>query len=72
MIEHLDRLKTLRKTFQNDWEKCREVWKDEVAARFEEEFVKPWYYVTNELLQQLEMLSRELQNARKNFREEGW
>jgi hypothetical protein len=66
LVKHSDQLKVLWKTFQNDWENCKKIWKDEVAMKFEKEFIKPWYCI-NELIQQLEILNEKLRKARKDF-----
>jgi hypothetical protein len=66
LIKHLDQLKALWKTFQNDWGNCKKIWKDEVAMKFEKEFIEPWHCI-NELIHQLEILNEKLRKARKDF-----
>ena len=29
-------------SFQREWDRCREVWRDEVGAHFERTFIDPW------------------------------
>jgi hypothetical protein len=66
MDEYIERLKASWRAFQSDWERCKEVWKDEVSEKFEEDFIKPWYEV-NELIYRLEELNEKLSEARKNI-----
>jgi len=64
MIDQLSEIRALWKAFQRDWEKCRQEWRDEVASKFETEFVAPWEPAIQELLERLEALALELQNAK--------
>jgi uncharacterized protein YukE len=66
MDEYIERLKASWRAFQGDWERCKEVWKDDVSEKFEEDFIKPWYEV-NELIHRLEELNEKLSEARRNF-----
>jgi uncharacterized protein YukE len=70
IMDDLSQIRALWKAFQEDWEKCRQEWRDEVASNFATEFVAPWKPAIEELLERLEALALELQKA-KNLLQRG-
>lgn len=65
MSDLLDsRITSILVKFREDWKSCREVWQDQVAVKFEEEFVNPWFKNMDLFLRELGIIEAEILQAK--------